>query len=81
MGETRVEAELLAVVTLCAEEAGSVLDEMAGYYEVRRVSSVSGQLHLIVEVEVPSIDTLNTLRDLIAPTRASTVRRDIERAN
>lgn len=41
-------------------------DELARRAEVRRVSSVSGQLDLTVEVEVPTIDRLNSLRDLIA---------------
>jgi hypothetical protein len=51
------------------------------------VSSVSGQFDLIVEVEVPSIDRLNTLRDLIAShggvedlTTAIVLRRDIASA-
>jgi len=63
-----------------------ILDELARYPEVRRVSSVSGQLDLVVEVEVPSIDRLNTLRDLVAShqgvddlTTAIVLRRDIER--
>jgi DNA-binding Lrp family transcriptional regulator len=33
---------------------------------VRKVSSVSGQLDLVVEVEVPSINALNEIRNKIA---------------
>lgn len=84
MGEGLVCAFLL--VTLVRTPSLGILDELARYPEVRRVSSVSGQLDLVVEVEVPSIDRLNTLRDLVAShqgvddlTTAIVLRRDIER--
>lgn len=54
------------MVTLTRTPSIGVLDQLARHAEIRRVSSVSGQLDLIVEIEVPSIDRLNTLRDLIA---------------
>ncbi len=53
-------------ITLNKTPAPQLLDQLAGYAEVRRVSSLSGQLDMIVELEVPSIDRLNDLRDLIA---------------
>ncbi|MBJ6721221.1 Lrp/AsnC family transcriptional regulator [Bacillus sp. PR5] len=76
----------MILVSLKRTPALGLLDELARHAEVRRVSSVSGQLDLIVEVEVPSIDRLNSLRDLIAThetvedlTTAIVLRRDIER--
>ncbi|QPC87603.1 winged helix-turn-helix transcriptional regulator [Mesorhizobium sp. NBSH29] len=76
----------ILLVTLAQTPSMGVLDQLAGYPDIRRVSSVTGQLDLVVEVEVPSIDRLNTLRDLIA-THASVqdlttlivLRHDIER--
>lgn len=74
------------LVTLARTPSLGVLDMLAGHAEVRRVSSISGQLDLIVEVEVASIDDLNTLRDLIAGrpdvqdlTTSIVLRRDIDR--
>lgn len=74
------------LVTLSRTPSIDMLDTLAGYAEVRRVSSISGQLDLVVEVEVPSIDRLNTLRDLIAGaagvqdlTTLIVLRRDIDR--
>jgi DNA-binding Lrp family transcriptional regulator len=76
----------MILVSLTRTPALGLLDELARHAEVRRVSSVSGQLDLIVEVEVPTIDRLNSLRDLIAThetvedlTTAIVLRRDIER--
>ncbi len=76
----------MILVSLKRTPALGLLDELARHAEVRRVSSVSGQLDLIVEVEVPTIDRLNSLRDLIAThetvedlTTAIVLRRDIER--
>jgi DNA-binding Lrp family transcriptional regulator len=64
-----------------------VLDRLAAYPEVRRVSSVSGQLDLIVEIEAPSINHLNTIRDRVATlegvddvTTSIILRRDIDRS-
>lgn len=74
------------LVTLARTPSMSILDKLAGYAEVRRVSSISGQLDLIVEVEVPSIDRLNTMRDSLAGgeavedlTTLIVLRRDIDR--
>jgi DNA-binding Lrp family transcriptional regulator len=64
----------------------NILDQLAGHAQVRRVSSISGQLDLMVEVEAPSIDSLNNLRDSIAGSEAVhdlttliVLRRDIDR--
>lgn len=74
------------LMTLVSTPSIGVLDQLAGYAEVRRVSSVTGQLDLVVEVEVASIDQLNTLRDNISAhpsvqnlTTLVVLRRDIER--
>ena len=74
------------LVALARTPSMSILDKLAGYSEVRRVSSISGQLDLVVEVEVPSIDRLNNLRDNIASgpavqdlTTLIVLRRDIDR--
>lgn len=74
------------MVTLVRTPSIGVLDQLARHPEVRRVSSISGQVDLVVEVEVPSIDRLNTLRDQIAShesvedlTSLIVLRRDIER--
>jgi DNA-binding Lrp family transcriptional regulator len=76
------------LITLTRTPSVSVLDQLARNPEVRRVSSISGQLDLIVEVEVPSIDALNALRDQIAThqnvqdlTTHIVLRRDIDRAS
>jgi len=74
------------LVTLARTPSMSILDKLAGYAEVRRVSSISGHLDLVVEVEVASIDRLNNLRDNIAGgpavqdlTTLIVLRRDIDR--
>lgn len=74
------------LMTLVSTPSIGVLDQLARYAEVRRVSSVTGQLDLVVEVEVASIDQLNTLRDNISAhpsvqnlTTLIVLRRDIER--
>lgn len=76
------------LVTLVRTPSLGILDQLARFAEVRRVSSVSGQLDLIVEVEASSIDRLNTLRDAIAShesvedlTTSIVLRRDIERTS
>lgn len=46
-------------MTLKRTPSLSVLDRLAGFSAVSKVSSVSGQLDLVVEVEVGSIDALN----------------------
>jgi DNA-binding Lrp family transcriptional regulator len=85
MDSTVIRAFLM--VTLTRTPALGILDRLAGFAEVRRVSSIGGQLDLMVEVEVPSIDRLNTLRDMIAGdsgvqdlTTLIVLRRDIDRA-
>ena len=47
------------LVTLKRTHSLGVLDRLAGFSAVSKVSSVSGQLDLVVEVEVGSIDGLN----------------------
>lgn len=76
------------LVTLVRTPSLGMLDSLAGHAEVRRVSSISGQLDLVVEVEVPSMDRLNTLRDHIAGavgvhdlTTLIVLRRDIDRSD
>ncbi|MFT7757848.1 UNVERIFIED_CONTAM: Lrp/AsnC family transcriptional regulator, partial [Salmonella enterica subsp. enterica serovar Enteritidis] len=54
------------LISLVRTPALGVLDQLAARPEVRRVSSVSGQLDLIVEVEVPSMNHLNTIRNTVA---------------
>jgi len=74
------------LITLKRTPAHALLDILARHTEVRRVSSVSGQLDLIAELEAASIDGLNRVRDLIAGheqvedlTTAIVLRRDIDR--
>lgn len=74
------------LIKLRRTPAHELLDILARHPEVRRVSSVSGQLDLIVELETGSIDGLNRVRDLIAGhaivedlTTAIVLRRDIDR--
>ena len=43
-----------------------ILDALARHPEVRRVSSISGQIDLVVEAEASSINRLNNIRDAIA---------------
>lgn len=75
------------LVTLVRTPSIGILDQLARFPQVRRVSSVSGQLDLIVEVETSSIDSLNSLRDSIAGhdgvedlTTSIVLRRDIDRS-
>ncbi len=63
-----------------------LLDLLAQNSQVRRVSSVSGQLDLVIEVEARTIDDLNRVRDAVAShesvediTTAVVLRRDIDR--
>jgi DNA-binding Lrp family transcriptional regulator len=74
------------LISLVRTPALGVLDRLAAHPEVRRVSSVSGQLDLIVEVEVPSMNHLNTIRNTVAlleevddVTTSIILRRDIDR--
>ena len=76
------------LLTLARTPALSILDMLAGLAEVRRVSSISGQLDLVVEVEVSSIDRLNNVRYHIAGaegvqdlTTLIVLRRDIDRSD
>ena len=54
------------LITLKRTPSISILDILAGLPAVRKVSSVSGQLDLVVEVEVASINALNEIRNKIA---------------
>lgn len=74
------------LVSLKRTPANQLLDLLAEQPEVRRVSSVSGELDLIVEIEAHNIDGLNRARDLIANyetvddlTTAVVLRRNIDR--
>ncbi|MDR3101602.1 MAG: Lrp/AsnC family transcriptional regulator [Paraburkholderia sp.] len=76
----------VVLVGLKRTPANHLLDLLAEQPQVRRVSSVSGQLDLIVEIEASNIDGLNTVRDLIANhesvddvTTAVVLRRNIDR--
>lgn len=76
----------IILITLKRTPALGLLDELAKHAEVRRVSSVSGQLDMVVELEVPTIDNLNRVRDIMALhetvedlTTAIVLRRDIDR--
>ncbi|ENN89681.1 transcriptional regulator, AsnC family [Rhizobium freirei PRF 81] len=76
----------ILLVSLKRTPALHLLDLLARHTEVRRVSSVSGQLDLVVELEAASINDLNQVRDLIAShetvediTTAVVLRRDIDR--
>ncbi|MEY9833214.1 DNA-binding Lrp family transcriptional regulator [Sinorhizobium fredii] len=75
------------MVTLKRTPSLGVLDRLAGLSSVRRVSSVSGQLDLVVEVSVTSINALNELRNDVAQfenvedlTTSIVLRREIERS-
>ncbi len=83
--EGQIEAFLM--VTLRRTPSLGVLDRLAGFTSVRRVSSVSGQLDLVVEVRVASINALNELRNDVAQlenvedlTTSIVLRREIERS-
>ncbi|MBW9064528.1 Lrp/AsnC family transcriptional regulator [Rhizobium herbae] len=85
LDEGQIHAFLL--LTLKRTPSIGVLDRLAGFSAVRKVSSVSGQLDLVVEVEVGSINALNELRNEVATldnvedlTTAIVLRRDIERS-
>ncbi|KZK76410.1 Leucine-responsive regulatory protein [Pseudovibrio sp. W64] len=45
-----------------------ILDILAAFPEIKRVSSVSGELDLVVEVVASSMEMLNNVRDAIAST-------------
>lgn len=76
----------ILLVTLQRTPAMGLLDQLATDARVRRVSSVSGQLDLVVEVETRTIDDLNQVRDNVARhesvddiTTSVVLRRDIDR--
>lgn len=76
----------ILLVSLKRTPAFGLLDLLARSTQVRRVSSVSGQLDLIIELEAGSIDDLNRVRDMVAShetvddiTTAVVLRRDIDR--
>lgn len=75
------------LVTLKRTPSIGILDLLAGVPAVRRVSSVSGQLDLVVEVAVDSMNDLNELRNEVAQienvedlTTSIILRREIERS-
>ncbi|WP_265532874.1 Lrp/AsnC family transcriptional regulator [Pseudomonas saponiphila] len=74
------------LVYLKRTPAISLLDLLAQHSQVRRISSVSGQLDLVIEIESRTIDDLNRVRDAVAShesvediTTAVVLRRDIDR--
>lgn len=74
------------LVCLKRTPAISLLDLLAQHSQVRRISSVSGQLDLVIEIESRTIDDLNRVRDAVAShesvediTTAVVLRRDIDR--
>lgn len=76
----------ILLVTLQRTPAMGLLDQLATDARVRRVSLVSGQLDLVVEVETRTIDDLNQVRDNVARhesvddiTTSVVLRRDIDR--
>lgn len=76
----------ILLVNLKRTPAISLLDLLAQNSQVRRVSSVSGQLDLVIEIESRTIDDLNRVRDAVAShesvediTTAVVLRRDIDR--
>ncbi|CAB3805511.1 hypothetical protein LMG28688_06193 [Paraburkholderia caffeinitolerans] len=76
----------ILMVSLKRTPANQLLDMLAEQPEVRRVSSVSGELDLIVEIEAGNIDGLNRVRDWVANyetvddlTTSIVLRRDIDR--
>lgn len=56
----------IILVSLKRTPALGLLDLLAQNAQVKRVSSVSGQLDLVVEVEARTIDDLNRVRDAVA---------------
>lgn len=77
-----------AILLVCLKRtpAMDLLDLLAQNSQVRRISSVSGQLDLVIEVESRTIDDLNRVRDAVAShesvediTTAVVLRRDIDR--
>ncbi|EPL04471.1 Lrp/AsnC family transcriptional regulator [Pseudomonas sp. TH05] len=76
----------ILLVSLKRTPAMGLLDLLAQNSQVRRISSVSGQLDLVIEVESRTIDDLNRVRDAVAShesvediTTAVVLRRDIDR--
>lgn len=76
----------ILLVSLKRTPAMGLLDLLAQNSQVRRVSSVSGQLDLVIELESRTIDDLNRVRNIVAShenvediTTAVVLRRDIDR--
>jgi len=76
----------ILLITLKKTPALELLDVLAQEANVRRVSSLSGELDMLVELECSSIDNLNHIRDRIAAnqtvkdlTTTVVLRRDIDR--
>lgn len=58
--------DFLLLVTLKKTPALAVLDRLAGFPAVRRVSSISGQVDLLVEASVASVNAMNEFRNSVA---------------
>ncbi|MBB4065779.1 Lrp/AsnC family transcriptional regulator [Gellertiella hungarica] len=79
--------EFILLVTLKRTPALGVLDRLAGFPAVKRVSSVSGQIDLVIEASVSSVNALNEFRNAVATmegvedlTTTIVLRRDIDRS-
>lgn len=79
--------QFFLLVTLKRTPAIAVLDTLAGFPAVKKVSSVSGNIDLVVEASVSSVNELNEFRNQVAImpevehlTTTIVLRRDIERA-
>ena len=79
--------DFFLLVTLRRTPALNVLDRLAGLPAVKRVSSVSGQIDLVVEASVGSVNALNEFRNAVATleevedlTTTIVLRREIDRA-
>jgi len=78
----------MLLIKLLRTPSREILDTLAQSPQVKRVSSVAGELDLIVEIAAASMDDLNRLRDGIAGhavvadiTTAVVLHRDIDREN
>ena len=79
--------DFILLVTLKRTPALGILDALAGFPAVRRVSSVSGQIDMVVEASAASVNALNEFRNAIAAlpevedlTTTIVLRREIDRA-
>lgn len=86
IGEGGISAFLLIVLVRNASQ--KVFEQLASYSDIKRVSSVSGQIDLIVEIEVDAVHRLNSIRneveafaDVQDVTTSIVMRRDIDKSS